>query len=266
MWWRSPIPKVSIIHSLNAHFSSTFSCPSVFTMSHCVQTVRPLLWSSWRPRCRDLSANSSLSRWCPMESHRWVEINRNFPRLSTDLIPSLLFQFKTQGSETEFECHHGPNECLGNKIHSCAIKNIESDSFQSGKTKQSKTVDFINCIMSKSFPDQTFQTEMCGINSEVKNWKAIQECSNSTEGSNLLKENGHLTQALNPELTSVPTILFRNHWDRDIQKRAVVDFQGALCNEINPKPQECSGRNGASNSAVMSVVALVAAFFASLMF
>lgn len=174
-------------------------------------------------------------------------------------------QFKTLGSETEFTCHHGPNECYGNKVHSCAIKNIEADSFQSGKTKQSKTVDFIYCIMKNSFPDQTFQIQSCGDENEVKNWKNIQECANSTDGSSLLKDNGMLTQALNPTLTSVPTILFRNHFDHDAQKLATVQFQDALCREINPKPAECT-RNGASTTTVLVTLTVAFAFVVSQLF
>lgn len=188
--------------------------------------------------------------------------------VTLQLVPYGKSTYKTQGSETVFDCHHGPNECLGNKIHSCAIKNIESDSFQAGKTKQSKTVDFINCIMSNSFPDQTFQTESCGLKNEVKNWKNIQECSNSTEGSTLLKENGQLTQSLNPELSTVPTILFRNHFDREAHQLALIDFPGALCKELMPRPQECNARNGAvtASGTVLASVTLVAAFFVSSLF
>lgn len=175
-------------------------------------------------------------------------------------------QFQTQGSETVFTCHHGPNECLGNKIHSCAIKNIEADSFQTGKTKQSKTVDFIYCVMQRSFPDQTFQTESCGLENEIKNWKSIQECANNTDGSTLLKENGMKTGQLNPALKSVPTILFREHYDDDAQKLALVSFPRALCREIQPTPPECANQPGAASQHVLATMALVGAFLATTFF
>lgn len=181
------------------------------------------------------------------------------------LVPYGKSTFNTQGSDTIFTCHHGPNECYGNKVHSCAIKNIEADSFQAGKTKQSKTVDFIYCIMQRSFPDQTFQTQSCGDENEIKNWKNIQECANSTEGSSLLKENGMLTQSLNPSLTSVPTILFRNHYDHDAQALALVSFRDALCKEIDPRPAECN-RSGATQVTVLATLTLVAAFVAGQLF
>ena len=197
-----------------------------------------------------------------MASQRYV-IHKSDPQ---DIrLTKYLSQFNTQGSDTIFTCHHGPNECYGNKVHSCAIKNIEADSFQAGKTKQSKTVDFIYCIMQRSFPDQTFQTQSCGDENEIKNWKNIQECANSTEGSSLLKENGMLTQSLNPSLTSVPTILFRNHYDHDAQALALVSFRDALCKEIDPRPAECN-RSGATQVTVLATLTLVAAFVAGQLF
>lgn len=36
-----------------------------------------------------------------------------------------MLQFLTQGADVEFTCQHGPNECYGNKVHACAIQNIQ---------------------------------------------------------------------------------------------------------------------------------------------
>lgn len=118
--------------------------------------------------------------------------------------------------------------------------------------------------MMNSFPDQQFAVQKCGDDNEVKNWKNIQECANSTDGSNLLKDNGRRTDELNPTLSNVPTILFRNHFDFDAQKLATVSFRDALCKEINPKPIECS-QSGASTT-VLATMALVGAFIANQLF
>lgn len=49
----------------------------------------------------------------------------NMP-LEINLFSILHFlQYTTQGSDTMFTCHHGPNECYGNKVHSCAIEHIQ---------------------------------------------------------------------------------------------------------------------------------------------
>lgn len=34
-------------------------------------------------------------------------------------------QYTTLGSDVTFTCHHGPNECYGNKVQSCAIEHIQ---------------------------------------------------------------------------------------------------------------------------------------------
>lgn len=111
-----------------------------------------------------------------------------------------------------FTCHHGPNECFGNKVQSCAIEHIQVDSYQSADTRESKTLEYINCLMqpSNNFADAVYPVQRCGQKHEVRQWQNIEQCANSTEGSNLLQKNGVLTEALKPKLTSVPTVVFRN--------------------------------------------------------
>lgn len=36
-----------------------------------------------------------------------------------------LSQYSTLGSDVQFTCQHGPNECYGNKVHSCALEHIQ---------------------------------------------------------------------------------------------------------------------------------------------
>lgn len=74
------------------------------------------------------------------------------------LIVHLLMQFTTQGAETIFDCHHGPNECYGNKVHACAIEHIQANSYQVEFTRESLTLDFINCMMKagKNFDDNVY--------------------------------------------------------------------------------------------------------------
>lgn len=37
----------------------------------------------------------------------------------------LAFQYSTLGSDVQFTCQHGPDECYGNKVHSCALEHIQ---------------------------------------------------------------------------------------------------------------------------------------------
>lgn len=49
---------------------------------------------------------------------------------------------KSQSKDTNgdlFECHHGPKECAGNKLHSCALENLNG--------KADEQMKFVNCQM-----------------------------------------------------------------------------------------------------------------------
>lgn len=125
---------------------------------------------------------------------------------------STALQFTTLGADVIFTCHHGPNECYANKIQSCAIDHIQVDSFQAVDTRESKTLDYVNCLMraGNNFADSVYPGQKCSRDLQLRNWQRIEQCGNTTEGSNLLQRNGELTLALKPALTSVPTITFRH--------------------------------------------------------
>lgn len=171
------------------------------------------------------------------------------------LVPFGKSNYTTVGSDTHFTCHHGPNECYGNKIHSCAIEHIQVNSYQNQYTKESLTLEYVNCLMqlTKNFPDQIFPGKRCAQQLNLENWEVIESCANQTEGSKLLQKNGELTQVLNPPLTSVPTITFRHQQD-DTQALALVNFQSAVCKKMQlPLPHECTSLPGsATNKTVTS--------------
>lgn len=173
-------------------------------------------------------------------------------------------QYTTIGSDVNFVCHHGPNECYGNKVHACAINNIQGSSFKPTQNRESLTIDYINCLMDPSnrFPDSMYPGEKCARSLDLENWNVIAECANSTEGSKLLEGFGKKTGELVPKLTSVPTITFRSEFDPEVQQLALTDFRAAVCMKMTgqAKPIECSSLpNGASNikiGAVMGAVVL----------
>lgn len=122
-----------------------------------------------------------------------------------------LLQYSTQGSEVNFNCHHGPNECYGNKVHACAIEHIQANSYQTEFTRESLTLDFITCMMKvgKNFPDNVYPGAKCARDNHISNWENIQQCANSTDGSQLLMRHGQTTMAFQNPLISVPTVVFR---------------------------------------------------------
>lgn len=121
-------------------------------------------------------------------------------------------QTRTQGADVLFECHHGPNECYGNKIHACAISHIQVDSFQNEHTRETLIVDYINCLMTiGNFQNEPFAlfARDCAVKVGVKKFDSIEMCANSTEGSKLLEDMGEKTHKLEDPLKSVPTITVR---------------------------------------------------------
>ncbi|XP_030370457.1 GILT-like protein 1 [Scaptodrosophila lebanonensis] len=157
-------------------------------------------------------------------------------------------QFFTQGSEVTFTCHHGPNECYGNKVHACAIEHIQANSYQTEFTRESLTLDFINCLMKagKNFPDNVYPGQRCASENHINNWENIKTCANTTEGSQLLRKAGETTQKLKEPLTSVPTVLFNEQFDKTVNERAQLNFMGTLCKYVSaPQPRICAQHNAA---------------------
>lgn len=188
------------------------------------------------------------------------------------LIPYGKSNYTTIGSDVQFTCHHGPNECYGNKVQSCAIEHIQVNSYQNEYTRESLILEYINCLMKigNNFADSIYPGKKCSreINpNQVINWDNIEQCANSTEGSKLLQKNGELTAGLNPALTSVPTVTFRHQYESETQALAMSNFAIALCKKLSaPLPQECSSHSGASINVVTSSIVLTLFAFLSKLF
>ncbi|KAG8292501.1 antigen processing and presentation of exogenous peptide antigen via MHC class I [Homalodisca vitripennis] len=68
------------------------------------------------------------------------------------------------------------------------------------------------------------------------NWSPILDCAKGKEGNDLLKEHGDSTNALNPKISFVPTILL-NH-KRDGQPAILKNLWKEIC-RILPEAPEC---------------------------
>lgn len=201
------------------------------------------------------------------------------------LVPFGKSTYQTRGSDTTFECHHGPNEvsvgnhlklvsmsnhisvrpiqCYGNKIHACAINHIQVDSFQQENTRESLIIEYVNCLMTGVFPDQPYAqfARRCAKDVMVKTFDSIEACANSTEGSKYLEQMGEVTFKLMDPLKNVPTITVRESYDANIQASALTDFSSTVCQNL-PKPHPAVCRAYSSATAVSGSIA--AAVFAAI--
>lgn len=163
-----------------------------------------------------------------------------------------------------FDCHHGPNECYGNRVHACAIENIQSTSYRQDYTRESLILAYVDCLMANG-RDQIYPIERCGEEVDYKNWSYLRDCANSTDGAKLLQRFGDETLKFQNPLSSVPTVVFKDQYDSNLQKRSLDNFRDTLCSVLhkdNIHAKECMGQNAASNLSIMSfITAVVSAAF-----
>jgi hypothetical protein len=88
----------------------------------------------------------------------------------------------------------------------------------------------------------------CATRNQVKKFESIENCANSTEGSDLLKEMGEKTNKFQQPLKSVPTITIRESFDLHVQQDSLNDFARTVCTHLpKPTPNVCRTYNGATS-------------------
>jgi interferon gamma-inducible protein 30 len=179
--------------------------------------------------------------------------------LDIKFIPFGKSNYSTLGSDVRFDCHHGPNECYGNKIHACIIENVQTDSYRP-ETREQLILQYIDCMMGLSRQDAEFPIEKCATNIKYKNWENIRDCANFTSGSKLLQQFGDQTMNFQNPLQSVPTIVFKDKYDMDVQRRALADFQKLTCDMLkteNIRAVECFAHGAGSHVTGFTMVTLM---------
>lgn len=112
--------------------------------------------------------------------------------------------------------------------------------------------------MSLSRKDAAFPIEKCANAVQYKTWENILECANSTIGSKLLQRFGDQTHDFQNPLTSVPTVVFKDQYTPELQRRAVDNFRTTLCEQLhkdNIHAKECS-EHGAAMTTKVSIVSV----------
>lgn len=159
---------------------------------------------------------------------------------------------KTKKNGDLYDCHHGPAECYGNKIHACALNLIDDGKSSEGLGYNKVALGFINCLMNKAVRngnDATFPSYECAQLSQVNNLNLIDNCANHTDANQYVEEFGKMTDAVSNPLKSVPTIVFNKQYKKEDSDLAQTNFVKALCQYIHgEKPVECT-RNSATSFA-----------------
>lgn len=143
---------------------------------------------------------------------------------------------------TTFVCHHGDEECVGNKYQACAIKQYMQE--------KEKLYKYINCTMTKGPKSKNTNyaaAKECAQELKME-FSALETCATGEEGTMELAHYGVVTAALSPNLTSVPEVTFNDVYSKEKHDLAMTNLKAALCKEI-PSSAALAECNPSKNSA-----------------
>ncbi|XP_050389877.1 gamma-interferon-inducible lysosomal thiol reductase [Patella vulgata] len=133
------------------------------------------------------------------------------------------------GDLWKYNCQHGPNECVGNLIDTCAIYYMTQPIY----------FPYIHC-MEKSSLDPITAAKKCGpiYSAPVDR---ILECANSSFGNRLEHEMAVKTDALQPQHQYVPWVTLNGVHTEKLEKEAEADLIKLICQTYqgSVKPAAC---------------------------
>ncbi|XP_055300975.1 GILT-like protein 1 [Sitodiplosis mosellana] len=147
--------------------------------------------------------------------------NNFAPFIDIEFIPFGKSKSFAQGNGIGFTCQHGPDECAGNKIHSCGLRASQT---------QAEQVEFVTCQMSYGVEG----SDLCSEQARLP-YEEILECYTSELGTRLqLDAEVKTKQLASPRemLSFVPTIIYNHQYDHEKQERSLFEFSKVLCREI----------------------------------
>lgn len=146
--------------------------------------------------------------------------------LTVDLLPygNANEYYNAKTGKWVFDCQHGPEECKGNLVESCAIFTNRRD--------ESKYLPFIYCLEKG---DPVKDGKVCA-NKTGLNWDKIAECIDGPEG-NVYQ---HTIASETPQHRYVPWVIFNGIHNDKIENMALSNFKQLVCDAIpSPKPAPC---------------------------
>uniref|UniRef100_A0A0K8TVH5 Odorant Binding Protein n=1 Tax=Epiphyas postvittana TaxID=65032 RepID=A0A0K8TVH5_EPIPO len=130
----------------------------------------------------------------------------------------------------QFTCQHGADECYGNKIQSCILKDRS--------LQDTDKMELVICLMSQASPDKSLDTCLEQIKKQSESDK-LKRCAGGDQGDNLHAANGDKTDAVQRPLSFVPTVVVNERFDQAIQDEAVNNLKAVVCRLAPTKPAVC---------------------------
>ncbi|CAK1554467.1 unnamed protein product [Leptosia nina] len=130
----------------------------------------------------------------------------------------------------QFLCHHGADECYGNKLQACILKD-------KGLVDTEK-MEMIICLMNQPNPDKSLDTCLDQVKRQAESDK-LKKCAAGEQGDNLLAAYGDKTDTVQRPLSFVPTVIINEKFDQAIQDEAFKDLKAVVCRVSTNKPATC---------------------------
>ncbi|XP_037083182.1 gamma-interferon-inducible lysosomal thiol reductase-like [Pollicipes pollicipes] len=153
------------------------------------------------PDCQDFISGGFADAW------------RAVPEiLNVTLVPWGFATATPDGDGWRFTCQHGREECRGNKLHACGVRQAPSSG---------ASVDFSVCLEAER-PE-----EECADDNGL-DWDALERCVDDPDTDAIMLRYRDLTDDARPEIVEVPTVSVDG--SRRHQDDMLDDFLEFVCN------------------------------------
>ncbi|XP_009069748.1 PREDICTED: gamma-interferon-inducible lysosomal thiol reductase, partial [Acanthisitta chloris] len=150
--------------------------------------------------------------------------------LNITLVPYGNAQERNVSGKWNFECQHGPEECLGNMIEACLMHEAKN---------LSSYFPVIFCLESGSSVTKNLEACLQIYAPELDRGR-IAACVQGDTGTALMHHNAQLTEALDPPHQYVPWIVINGKHTDKLQAQAEASLLGLVCSLYQgEKPEAC---------------------------
>ncbi|XP_022827020.1 GILT-like protein 1 [Spodoptera litura] len=123
-----------------------------------------------------------------------------------------------------FLCQHGPTECTGNMVQSCALDLMQ----------ERNDVEKVLYVVCEMMTEAGTRKDMKCVKRMGLRARDVRECMNSNLGTVLQLEAEKATNYIRPKF--IPTITIDGRFDQHIQNSAFADFPGTICSILGDVP------------------------------
>lgn len=152
--------------------------------------------------------------------------------INLTLVPYGNAEERKIGDKWVFQCQHGPKECEGNLIETCAISLLKDIS---------ASLPFVYCFEKniEGSEEPTTVAQSCAKSLKI-DYDSIEACVSGPLGNELEHKMAAMTDALEPQHQYVPWVTVNGKHTEKIQNMAQRNLLKLVCEYYTgPKPKDC---------------------------